>query len=459
MNNIYHVIKDPVHGTMQFTSAEDSWVKPFIDSAHFQRLRHIKQLGMGDIIFPGAVHSRFNHSLGCCYVGSQIAHKIGLADEERQLVMIACLLHDIGHGPFSHAFEGIFQAKPIRHEAWTPYFLADYGSKTFFTHYNRLNPRYHLTEEKFHQIADMIMHKPVARSVLADIVSSQLDADRLDYLLRDSHFCGVRYGEFDFRWMLHCMAIVESDQGERLGITHKGIGVVEHYLMARRLMTRNIYHSQKKLAIEALLVQLLASLAESLEHEKDFAPMRHTRLGQFLINANHFNIASTTSKKREELKRDFLEKNYENYKELCDYDVFALIKQLSSLDGSHTAIQLARRLQQRKMPKILRLDHVDLRLVEEELQAFKKKNKTLSDWQLMLIQTPHRSYSGEDDPILVVNEQGVIKSIGDFSFMINAISDRQELVAFLCIDKMIAEEKSVTAFIQHLQQMQLLAIQ
>ena len=98
-------------------------------------------------------------------------------------------------------------------------------------------------------IADMIMHKPINKSVLADIVSSQLDADRLDYLLRDSHFCGVRYGEFDFRWMLHCMAIVESKEGERLGITHKGIGVVEHYLMARRLMTRNIYHSQKKLAL------------------------------------------------------------------------------------------------------------------------------------------------------------------------------------------------------------------
>ena len=113
MNNIFHVIKDPVHGTMQFTSTEDMWIKPFVDSQHFQRLRHIKQLGLGDFIFPGAVHTRFNHCLGCCYVGSQIAHKIGLADEERQLVMIACLLHDIGHGPFSHAFEGIFHDKLI----------------------------------------------------------------------------------------------------------------------------------------------------------------------------------------------------------------------------------------------------------------------------------------------------------------------------------------------------------
>lgn len=452
MNNIYHVIKDPVHGTMQFTSTEDSWVKPFIDSANFQRLRHIKQLGMGDFIFPGAVHSRFNHCLGCSYVGSQIAQKIGLADEERQLVMIACLLHDIGHGPFSHAFEGMFHEKLIRHEDWTPYFLADYGTKEFFQHYNRLNARYHLTEEKFRDIEEMIMHKPIAKRVLADIVSSQLDADRLDYLLRDSHFCGVRYGEFDFRWMLHCMAIVESDEGERLGITHKGIGVVEHYLMARRLMTRNIYHSQKKLALEFFLVQWLASLAESLEYHPPFNAIRHTRLGQFLVAANRFNQCAESSKNIEQDKRDFLETHYQNYKELCDYDVFILIKQLAELSDFHPAIQIAKRLQQRVMPKILRLDQVDLKLVEDELHAFKENyHHDFQDWQLSLIQTPHRSYSGEDDPILVINEQGLIKPIGQFSFMINAISDRLEHTAFLSIDADIASDKRVQHLTQHLQ--------
>src|SRR5579862_8315652 len=282
MNNTYHVIKDPVHGTMQFTSLEDAWVKPFIDSPNFQRLRHIKQLGLGDVIFPGAVHSRFNHCLGCCYVASQIAQKVGLTDDEQQLVMIACLLHDIGHGPFSHAFEGIFYNKLILHEDWTPYFLADYNNDLFFASYNERNPKHPLDRKKFEEIANMIMHQPIEKRMLADVVSSQLDADRLDYLLRDSHFCGVRYGEFDFRWMLHCMAIIESKEGERLGITHKGIGVVEHYLMARRLMTRNIYHSQKKLALESLLVQLLANLAENLEFHPAYFTIRQTRLGQFL---------------------------------------------------------------------------------------------------------------------------------------------------------------------------------
>lgn len=452
-STLFHVIKDPVHGTMQFTSVEDAWVKPFIDSANFQRLRHIKQLGLGDFIFPGAVHSRFNHSLGCCYVASQIAQKIKLVDEERQLVMIACLLHDIGHGPFSHAFEGIFVNKEIHHEDWTPYFLADYGRKEFFHQYNRLNPRYHLTEDKFRDIAEMIMHKPVAKSVLADIVSSQLDADRLDYLLRDSHFCGVKYGEFDFRWMVHCMTIVETSEGERLGITHKGIGAVEHYLMARRLMTRNIYHSQKKLALESLLVQLLAQLAKSLEHHPAYITIRQSRLGQFLMAANHFNhaLASASSHSALDYKNHFIETNYSNYKELCDYDVFQLIKQLAELDDTHPATQIAKRLQQRHMPKILRLDHLNLHRVQEELTTFKVEHTDFQDWQLMLIQTPHRSYSRADDPILVVNEQGKINPISDFSLMIQAISDKLEHTAFLAIDKIIAEDARVEELIKYFQ--------
>src|SRR3990167_650618 len=424
--NTFHVIKDPVHDTMQFTATENTWVKPFIDSPPFQRLRHIKQLGLGDFIFPGAVHTRFNHSLGCCYVASQVAQKIGLADEERQLVMIACLLHDMGHGPFSHAFECIFHPKLIRHEDWTPYFLEGYDTQAFFAEYNRLNPRYHLTKEKFQNIAAMIMHQPVAKPVLADIVSSQLDADRLDYLLRDSHFCGGAYGQFDFHWMLHCMTIVEAEGGERLGITHKGIGAVEHYLMARRLMTRNIYHSQKKLALEHLLVQLLASLAASLETEAVYQPMKHTRLGQFLMAANHFNQA--------------------------------FVKSLAEMEGAHPAIQIAKRLQQRQMPKIVRLDNADLESVEKILATFKRQHQAVfQDWQLTLIQTPHQAYSGEDGPILVVNEQGVISPITQFSVMIKAISDKLEHVVFLSIDPLIVATPEVCQLMEQLHAPSLMA--
>ncbi len=448
-DNIAHVIKDPVHGTMQFTTLENNWIKPFIDSPTFQRLRHIKQLGMGDLIFPGAVHTRFNHSLGCSYVASQIAHRVGLSEEERQLVIIACLLHDVGHGPFSHAFEDVFHAKRIRHEDWTPFFLADYRNQTFFSHFNQSNPRHQLSDEKFKLIEDMIMHKSHRKRVLADIVSSQLDADRLDYLLRDSHFCGVSYGEFDFRWMLNCMTIVNSPQGESLGITHKGIGVVEHYLVARRLMTRNIYHNQKKLSIEAYLIQLLRNLAENLDTYAPYAKIKATPLGEFLLKVNTFNQTIKSEPNFEKNKQLFLKKNYLHYKELCDYDIFMIIKLLSEMNDNQPAVNIAKRIQQRQMPKIVRLDHRNLNLIEPLVQEFRATNKSsFQDWQISLIQTPHQSYKIEADPILVINEREVVKPINEMSLMINAISDKYEHTAFLCIDKEIFNDARVTQFIE-----------
>jgi HD superfamily phosphohydrolase len=444
-DNVYHVIKDPVHDTMQLTTLEDGWVKPFIDSPNFQRLRHIKQLGMGDFIFPGAVHTRFNHCLGCCYVASQIAHKIGLAEEERQLVMIACLLHDIGHGPFSHTFEELFNNKLIHHEDWTPFFLAEYRSEAFFNQYNRRNPRHHLTDEKFQLIEDMIMHRLTSKKVLADIVSSQLDADRLDYLLRDSHFCGVSYGEFDLRWMLHCMTIVNSGQGERLGITHKGIGVVEHYLVARRLMTRNIYHYQKKIALENLLVQLLKNLAENLNHSL-FTEIKKSRLGKFLEVVNEFNGRNDAG-----LKNEFLKNNYALYKELADYDIFSLIHLLANFSENLPAIQIAKRIQNRVMPKIIRVDHLDYAKTQALIADFKNAHKnTLDDWQLMLVKTPHQSYKINNDPILVLTEQDQVKPINEISLMISGISDKHEQAAFLCVDKAVFLEERIQQLIKKL---------
>lgn len=443
-DTILHVIKDPVHGTMQFTTIENAWLKPFIDSPHFQRLRHIKQLGMGDYIFPGAVHTRFNHSLGCSYIASQIAHKIGLAEEERQLAMLSSLLHDIGHGPFSHTFEDLFHNKLIRHEDWTPFFLNDYRNEAFFSHYNQVNRRHHLTEEKFILIAEMIMHQSKVKRVLADIVSSQLDADRLDYLLRDSHFCGVAYGEFDLSWMLNSMCIVTSDDGERLGLTHKGIGVVEHYLMARRLMTRNIYFHPKKLALEFFLIKLLARVAVEINTDPTLHSIKNTRLGNFLIAVNQFNQNHLD-------KKEFLETNYPIYKDLCDYDVYIFIKSLAQLSTQTTIRDLAKRLHDRIMPKIIRLDHIDLNKAEEILDNFKSEQNTLiEDWQIQLIKTPHQSYRIDEDPILILHENGTIKPLNETSLMISAISDRLEHSAFLCIDKPIYQNGAVSELIKKL---------
>lgn len=441
MTDFYHVTKDPVHGTMQFTSAENNWIKPFIDSQNFQRLRHIKQLGMVDYVFPGAVHTRFNHSLGCCYIASQIAQKIKLSDKQKQLVMIACLLHDIGHGPFSHAFEDIFINKSIRHEDWTPYFLEDYLTPEFFISYNKKNPKHALDEQQFGDIAAMIMHKGKMNPVMADIVSSQLDADRLDYLLRDNHFCGVRYGQFDLSWMLHCLAIVATPRGKRLGVTHKGIGVVEHYLMARRLMTRNIYHLQKKLAYEFLLVQFLAKLASNLDKHSDLNQSLPS-LAQFLQATKLFNEQGAKN------KSDFLRENYTLYRSLCDYDVYLLIQKIAQ-DQNHHLQPLASRIAQRVMPKNYKLYRLEQSEAEKALSRFKEENPEILDWQIGLIKSPHQSYRVEE-PIYVINDRGETKPISDYSLIIQALSEIKEEIAFIYVDRPLLNHKKVKAFIEQI---------
>lgn len=443
--NPFHVIKDPVHGTMQFTSLEDAWIKPFIDSPNFQRLRHIKQLGLGDLIFPGAVHTRFNHSIGCCYVAGQIAHKLGLSDQDRQLIMIAGLLHDIGHGPYSHAFEELFVHHAISHEDWTPSFLQDYASSHFIEAYNARNSKNILSEELLSSMSDLIMHREQHRKLLADIVSSQLDADRLDYLLRDSHFCGVAYGEYDFKWMLNCLTVVDRPEGQRLGITYRGVGVVEHYLMARRLMMRNIYHHQKKYAGEKYLRRLLKLLASRLHQEPNFQGLASTTLGKFLAAVELFNQGHIK-------KEEFIQQNFTLYKQLADYDVAALVKQLSGLSDGSDIAELAHRLHHRHLPKVYRVWNKNIADVRERLNEFKKQQaSTVRDWQMLLIEKPHQSYWGDQDPIWVVGRHGSVRSIREESLFLDVMSDRSEMANFLAVDRSLVDRADIQAFVDSLE--------
>ncbi|MES2204346.1 MAG: HD domain-containing protein [Pseudomonadota bacterium] len=451
MNNTnhFHVIKDPVHGVMQFSDKENNWIKPFINHPHFQRLRHVRQVGMADLIFPGAVYTRFNHSLGCCYVSSQIANKIGLLDEEKQLVILACLLHDIGHGPFSHAFENLFTNKCIRHEEWTPYYLKEFNGKNFLEAYNKENPDFPLNAEKFEAIEQMITHRYTKNKLLSDIVSSQLDADRLDYLLRDSHFCGVKYGEFDLRWMLHCLTPVPTEDGLRLGVTKKGVGVVEHYLVARWLMIRNIYHHDKKHAAEHMLAKFLIALSKSIPEADFLEPYRHSSLGKLLINIHSFNQMIHGRKPTQQEKEKFLSNNFELYKKLCDYHVLVLVSELADLEIKHDVVLLAQRIQYRQMPKVVSLDISQIHDVQMQVETLKKKHADIiSDWQLEIISAPRLCYSQDFDPIWVLGSQGQISKINESSLLVNSLANQYEHACLLFIDQAIVELPEIQQLIE-----------
>lgn len=437
--NQYHVIKDPVHGTMQFTTVEDQWIKPFIKHPLFQRLRHIKQLGLGDYVFPGAVHTRFNHSLGCCYVASQVAHKLELPFKDQQVVMIAALLHDIGHGPFSHAFEDLFFDKMIRHEDWTPHFLAELNNAQFISAYNAVNAGYPLSEGLFKQIQAIIMHHPSNNPLLADIVSSQLDADRFDYLLRDSHFCGVKYGEYDFRWLLHCLAEIDYQGKKRLGVTYKGIGAVEQYLNARRLMMRNIYHHSKKYAVEFMLVEFLKLLAKHLDDW--FPELANNPLGLFLRSVNAFNQNPT-----QENKQVFLSGQYNLYCRLTDYDIFTALRTVAESQKSNDAVEIAKRIYYRHLPKVYPLNQLQYEKAKDIVAELQYPR-----WQLALLHMPHQSYQGDTDPILV-QFQNSVKPLGDVSLMVNALTDKFESHYYLSIDSSLLEHQKLQAMMSLIEQ-------
>lgn len=451
----FHITNDPVHGTMQFEKTEWQWIKPFLDSEPVQRLRHVRQLGFTDLLFPGAVHTRFNHSLGCCYVGNQIANLLELPEKSRQIVSIACLLHDIGHGPFSHAFEELFWDKAVCHEDWTPLFLKEYASEAFLTAYSAKNPDATLDEADLSLITSLICHKPTPHRLLADIVSSQLDADRLDYLLRDSHFCGVNYGRYDFRWLLHCLTIVSVGDEQRLGIGAKGVGAVEQYLMARRLMTQNIYHHHRKHAGEFLLKAFLRAFADDMAQGLVSEAMQANPLGQFLKEASVFNQLLQKTQDREKIVDEFKSKNFSVYSKLCDYDVLDAIRYCAKRDRTTPAVEIAKRLYYRRLPRVYRVFASQAASLQASVkEALGSAELNLQAWQLAILSSPHKAYSGQQDPIYVQESQG-LRYLHDDSLMIGALSDKQETSCFLCVDAEILELPAVAALVKDLQSMKI----
>lgn len=262
------VIRDPVHGIISFEDAScDRLLLDLINTREFQRLRRIKQLGMSELVFPGANHSRFAHCIGTMHVArlilGQVAQLTGrkLRPEEREAVLVAALLHDIGHGPFSHAFEKVTRRK---HEARTLEILTDRGteiSKRLRKHDKDLPRR---LEVFFDEDIDAEKRKQAEiPEYLTQVVSSQLDADRFDYLLRDSHATGTDYGRFDLNWLILQLLV---DQGrKRFFLSRKAVSAAEAYVFARYHMYRSVYFHKAVRAAEIMLQLLFRRFKELLE--------------------------------------------------------------------------------------------------------------------------------------------------------------------------------------------------
>ena len=231
-----------------------------IDTPEFQRLRRIKQLGLGLYTYQGAEHSRFTHSLGALHLMTRILDRLSesyaIAPEDRLAVRAAALLHDVGHAPFSHAME---KTLGIHHEQMTV--AAITSDET------RLNQIMRSHSRELPQRVASVIAGNFAPAALAQLVSSQLDVDRMDYLLRDSLMTGAKYGLYDLEWIINALQIDEAN--DRVYVAARGIYAVEEYLQARYYMFRQVYFHRTLRSAEAVLRSALRRALELVTNGAD----------------------------------------------------------------------------------------------------------------------------------------------------------------------------------------------
>lgn len=256
------VYRDPLHGSVAFDWKEESFLIDLIDTKEFQRLRRIRQLGAASLVFHGAEHSRFAHSIGVAFLAKKIFDRIRSdpnfpadsdAQNSRNAVLAGALLHDIGHGPFSHLFERVFEIRD--HEAWGLEIIRDTETEVA-----QVLKQYGLTDS-----VQRIFNKTFLPRFARDIISSQLDADRLDYLLRDSYMTGVAYGRYDLDWLLEVMELGRlPNNGKELTlcINRRKFHAAEQFVIGRHLMYQQVYFHKTVRSAERMIKLIFERLTE-----------------------------------------------------------------------------------------------------------------------------------------------------------------------------------------------------
>lgn len=262
----------PVHGFIPVSG----WEREIINHPAFQRLRRIRQLAWTDYTYPGAMHTRFEHSLGVMHIATQlfdavVRRSVDLLvsnfnysqeelDRARQIVRLTALLHDAGHSPFSHAGEDVFPVDPIsrkhyKHEAYSSAVIRHVLREVIENQTENAD-----LDIKANEIADLLEGKPSAGRLLfwRQLIDGQMDADRMDYLLRDSLHIGVDYGRYDWRRLLNTIVVIEMPRREqtdlpmepRLGVTEGGVHAAEALILARYYMFTQVYFHKTRVAYD-----------------------------------------------------------------------------------------------------------------------------------------------------------------------------------------------------------------
>ena len=380
MSNKHKIINDPVFG---FLSIPSDTIYDILQHPYVQRLNRIRQLGLSYTVYPGALHSRFLHSLGAMHLMQDAIHNlrqkgIVISDEEAEAAMIAILLHDLGHGPFSHVLEHTL-VEGITHEEISLLMMEAIPAP---------------------ELAIRIFKNEYERHFLHQLISSQLDVDRLDYLCRDSFFCGVSEGTVASARLIKMMNVVE----DKLVLEAKGIYSVEKFLVARRLMYWQVYLHKTSVAAEQLLIKILqrAKHLAATGHELFCSPALHYFLYNH-VTAAQFTIHSEA---------------LEQYALLDDSDVLSAIKTWQHADDKVLAM-LSQAFTNRQLFRGTLLD----RAMDENDKTLLRKlyaeqlgiSETDADYFFVEHVSTNSTYSEKGDAIDILYKDGSVRDIAQAS--------------------------------------------
>jgi HD superfamily phosphohydrolase len=401
--NKLKILNDPIYGFIQIPN---TLIFDIIEHPYFQRLRRITQMGFSNLVYPGANHTRFHHAIGCMHlmqkaVGVLRFKEVLISSEEENALYIAILLHDIGHGAFSHALEHSI-VSGISHEEISLNFM------------KKLNKEF---DGKLNLAIEVFEGKN-PRKFLFQLISSQLDIDRLDYLKRDSFYTGVTEGNISSDRLIAMMNVKDDE----LVIEEKGIYSVEKFLIARRLMYWQVYLHKTGLVAENMLVNVLKRAKELAEDGVEL--FSSTSLKYFMyqqISEDNFN-----------------DETLDMFSKLDDYDVLSAIKEWSNHEDKVLSL-LSKMIVNRKLLRIeIQQKQFEKSDLNEKIKQVAKKLKLSENEAKFFVfskKITNQAYQ-QEKPIFILNKKGNIKDIAQASDQLNLQALTTPVIKhFICYPK------------------------
>ena len=408
VTNKLKIFNDPIYG---FITIPNTLIYDLIQHPYFQRLRRISQMGMTYLVYPGAHHTRFHHAVGCMHIMQKAIQTLRfknviLSEEEENALYVAILLHDIGHGPFSHAMEHSI-VESIHHEELSLLFMeqlnVEFGGQL--------------------ALAIQIFKGQYHRKFMLQLISSQLDMDRMDYLRRDSFYSGVAEGNINSERLIQMMNV----QDDYLVIEEKGIYSVEKFLMARRLMYWQVYLHKTSVVAELILTKILKRAKELtqkgivLEASK---PLLYFMRNKVTLEEFNYDILNTFS-------------------QLDDYDVLSAIKNWQFHDDFVLA-NLCKMIINRDLLKIKMLEEKPSKDILDSYKTSFMKLHHLSDKEVDYFvfkgKIKNQAYNKDSEPIRILKKDKTIEDVVDASDQLNLKALSKPVTKyFICFPKVLIE--------------------